>query len=109
MKNIHLSILLLFVLSTLSAQSRIIESISMESELLKDSIKYSVYLPEGFENSKDKFPVVYLLNGFTGNETNWHSIRPCQDRLHEPQRCRTSPGTLPSKQIRLSTKNWPQR
>lgn len=74
MKNIHLSILLLFVLSTLSAQSRIIESISMESELLKDSIKYSVYLPEGFENSKDKFPVVYLLNGFTGNETNWHRI-----------------------------------
>lgn len=55
----------------------------MKSELLNDSIKYSVYLPKGFENSKDKFPVVYLLNGFTGDETNWHKIGLLKDIADE--------------------------
>lgn len=83
MKNSYLSILLFFVLSTINAQSKVIESLSMESQLLKSSINYSIYLPEGFENSGDKFPVVYLLNGFTGDETNWTRIGLLKDIADE--------------------------
>ncbi|BAO76488.1 endo-1,4-beta-xylanase A precursor [Winogradskyella sp. PG-2] len=44
----------------------------MDSNLLNTSVKYSVYLPDGYDDSKDKYPIVYLLNGFTGDETDWH-------------------------------------
>lgn len=56
------------------AQGKVIESLAMKSELLQKNVNYSVYLPEGFETSTQTYPVVYLLNGFTGNETDWTKI-----------------------------------
>ncbi len=43
----------------------------MPSKILKTDVKYSVYLPNGYDNSQRQFPVVYLLNGFTGSEIDW--------------------------------------
>ncbi len=67
------TLLLLFSLSIglLTCQSKIIASLSMESSILNTSVKYSVYLPDGFEKTDQSYPVVYLLNGFTGDETDW--------------------------------------
>ncbi|OEK00303.1 hypothetical protein BFP97_01695 [Roseivirga sp. 4D4] len=64
---------LFFALATtsLSAQSTVKESLSFESKTLAKDINYSVYLPDGYEHSERNYPVVYLLNGFTGNETDW--------------------------------------
>jgi len=59
------------IITSLSAQSIVKESLSFESEILSTAIKYSVYLPEGYEHSQRHYPVVYLLNGYTGNETDW--------------------------------------
>jgi enterochelin esterase-like enzyme len=56
------------------SQSKVIESLEMDSQLLNTKVRYSVYLPEGFDESKAKYPVVYLLNGYTGNETDWIRI-----------------------------------
>jgi enterochelin esterase-like enzyme len=53
------------------AQSKVMQSLEMESALLKTAVKYSVYLPDGFDSAKESYPVVYLLNGYTGDETNW--------------------------------------
>lgn len=54
-----------------AAQSTILESESLESKILSTDIKYSVYLPDGYKTSRRMYPVVYLLNGFTGNEIDW--------------------------------------
>ena len=47
------------------------ESLNMKSALLNTEVKYSIYLPDGYDYSERQYPVVYLLNGYTGNETDW--------------------------------------
>jgi enterochelin esterase-like enzyme len=51
--------------------SRIVESLEMQSSILGQKVKYSVYLPAGYDASKNDYPVVYLLHGLGDNETAW--------------------------------------
>lgn len=71
MKKYSLFLLWLIINSTLFGQSKVLESQVMKSTLLKTEVKYSIYLPDGYEHSKRYYPVVYLLNGYTGDETSW--------------------------------------
>jgi len=71
MKKHYLFLLLFTITSTLFAQSKLMESLSMKSALLNTEVKYSIYLPDGYEDSERHYPVVYLLNGYTGDETSW--------------------------------------
>jgi len=71
MKRHFLFLLLFITTSTFFAQSKVMESLSMKSALLNTEVKYSIYLPDGYEYSERQYPVVYLLNGYTGDETNW--------------------------------------
>lgn len=52
-------------------QGKIIEGLSMKSEILKDSVNFSVYLPADYDVSERKYPIVYLLHGYTDDETAW--------------------------------------
>lgn len=71
-KRLLLITLSLTIFSTaLFSQSQVLESLSLKSQILGTEVKYSVYLPDGYTNSQRQYPVVYLLNGFTGNETDW--------------------------------------
>lgn len=63
-----LSILLL---AAVSANAGIIVTDSLYSHILKASVKYNVYLPDGFDESVKTYPVVYLLHGLGGNYTDW--------------------------------------
>ncbi len=63
-----LSILLL---AAVSANAGKIVTDSLYSNILKASVKYNVYLPDGFEESAKTYPVVYLLHGLGGNYTDW--------------------------------------
>ncbi len=47
------------------------ESISMQSKILGKDVRYSIYLPAGYEESNRRYPVLYLLHGYTDNETAW--------------------------------------
>lgn len=45
---------------------------SVKSAVLGESVKYNIYLPNGFEHSKDrKYPVVYLLHGLSDDYCAW--------------------------------------
>jgi enterochelin esterase-like enzyme len=73
-KKYLFSLLVIVLLVTSSnSQSKVLKSLEMQSELLKTTVRYSVYLPHGYESSQENYPIVYLLNGFTGNETDWIS------------------------------------
>ena len=63
--------LLTFVCSTLFAQSVVKESLRFHSEKMGQDIRYSIYLPDGYNSSDRKYPVLYLLHGWTDNETSW--------------------------------------
>lgn len=47
------------------------ESLKINSEILEKETEYSVYLPEGYDTSERSYPVLYLLHGFTDDETGW--------------------------------------
>jgi S-formylglutathione hydrolase FrmB len=44
---------------------------SLYSNILKASVKYNVYLPDGINESGKTYPVVYLLPGLHGDYTDW--------------------------------------
>lgn len=83
MKYFLLLFISVFLIPKGLSQSKVLESLEIESRLLKTSVKYSVYLPDGFEKRKEEYPVVYLLNGFTGNETDWVRIGHVKDIADE--------------------------
>jgi S-formylglutathione hydrolase FrmB len=49
----------------------ILESKTLESEILGKTVEYSVYLPASFHSSQRSYPVLYLLHGYTDDETGW--------------------------------------
>ncbi len=62
----------LFCVNICMAQtSKVQESLPMSSKLLGRVVRYSVYLPGGYETSQRRYPVVYLLHGADGGETDW--------------------------------------
>ena len=84
MKKLLYILTLLVISLSATAQSQVIESLTMRSELLKTDVKFSVYLPDGYENSTENYPIVYLLNGLNGNEKDWikaGSAKPIADEL----------------------------
>lgn len=52
-------------------QARLLESIRLNSSLMNQAIKYSIYLPPDYYISNRRYPVVYLLHGLGDNETSW--------------------------------------
>ena len=50
---------------------KVLESLSVQSKIFGKEVKYSVYLPPDYESSQRRYPVVYLLHGYTDDETAW--------------------------------------
>lgn len=79
--RVFLVILLSFILNPAWSQEKsnsgyytsgkVMESLSFQSKILGKEVKYSIYLPSDYDNSTRQFPVVYLLHGYTDNETAW--------------------------------------
>ncbi len=45
----------------------------LKSEALKNEAPYQVILPENYEKSRERYPVLYLLHGLTGHYSDWVS------------------------------------
>lgn len=77
MKRIVVFALALLALgATAMAQGRI-EHFTMKSHVLGVEKPYSVYLPEGYDNSTERYPVLYLLHGAKGSHESW-----CREGRH---------------------------
>jgi S-formylglutathione hydrolase FrmB len=50
---------------------KVIEQDGIESILLGKKVNYTVYLPADYDVSRRSYPVVYLLHGFTDDNTGW--------------------------------------
>ncbi|MBR4438081.1 MAG: esterase family protein, partial [Bacteroidales bacterium] len=62
MKKIFLPLIMLLC-SVIGANAGKIVTDSIKSNILNFTIKYNVYLPDGFDQSDEQYPVVYLLHG----------------------------------------------
>lgn len=63
--------LCLLVCLQLFSQSVVKESLQFRSEKMGKDVRYSIYLPDGYDVSDRKYPVLYLLHGWTDDETSW--------------------------------------
>ena len=52
-------------------EAHLLESLHLNSSLLNRAVKYSIYLPPDYYVSNRRYPVVYLLHGYSDNETGW--------------------------------------
>ena len=66
MKRLLTSLLLAAAACTVSAQGRI-ETFTIQSDILGCEKSCSVYLPEGYDNSTNDYPVLYLLHRAGGH------------------------------------------
>lgn len=84
--TILVSLLLTCTVFPAPRQLRILESLSMYSEILGREVKFSLCLPEKYYMEKTAYPVVYLLHGLGDDETSWLEygrISQVADRLTE--------------------------
>lgn len=64
-------IVVLLALIAIEAQGRVLESRTMKSNILGKDLLYSVYLPPDFDSSGRSYPVLYLLHGYSDDQTSW--------------------------------------
>lgn len=68
------ALLLIFVLgqfSVVSAQSKVDENCTLQSKILNSERKFSIYLPDGYDQNSRSYPVLYLLHGSGDDHTGW--------------------------------------
>lgn len=74
----HLPVwLIIFLLAFLPVSSiaqtigKVLEYRPVKSSILNRTVQYSIYLPPDYETSDRSYPVVYLLHGYTDDNTGW--------------------------------------
>ncbi|WP_138477280.1 alpha/beta hydrolase [Dyadobacter bucti] len=71
MKKFTLLAFLLISLQSIAQQGLIKESLKVKSALLSKEMEYSIYLPADYEKTNRSYPVLYLLHGYSDDETGW--------------------------------------
>ena len=71
MKYLGTTCLFLLLSAVCWGQGKLLESQAVESKILGKSVEYSIYLPHDYHDSQRRYPVLYLLHGYTDDETGW--------------------------------------
>ncbi|HSO86195.1 MAG TPA: alpha/beta hydrolase-fold protein, partial [Draconibacterium sp.] len=72
MKKILITLLTIYIsISGFAQTGKVIESLKFKSELVNYPVEYSIYLPPDYETSQRSYPVLYLLHGYSDDETGW--------------------------------------
>src|SRR5436190_11159516 len=53
------------------AQALPVKTVEYRSESVGRTLKYNVVLPAKYEQTADRYPVLYLLHGYSSNYTAW--------------------------------------
>lgn len=72
-KKLFFFIVISCFLTTALAQTagKVIEQLNVKSNILNRSVAYTIYLPPDYNFSERSYPVVYLLHGYTDDNTGW--------------------------------------
>ena len=71
MRKISLLFFLFLSLTTFAQQSVIKESLTLKSSIMGKDMAYNIYLPADYGQSNRSYPVLYLLHGYSDDETGW--------------------------------------
>ncbi|MHB1050872.1 MAG: alpha/beta hydrolase [Bacteroidota bacterium] len=61
----------IFIYFTFASAQAIVKEDSLFSPSLNTMTKYTIILPAAYAESAERFPVLYLLHGYSGDHTNW--------------------------------------
>jgi len=53
-----------------SGRGKVIEGIIFHSKLMGD-VRYTIYLPPGYDHDERRYPVIYMLHGYSDDDTGW--------------------------------------
>jgi S-formylglutathione hydrolase FrmB len=53
------------------AHGRVHEGLTIDSKTLGKPVRFTIYLPPDYDSSDRYYPVVYLLHGYSDNDTGW--------------------------------------
>lgn len=72
-KQFSFLLALILFTSTIFAQNmgKVSEGKIVKSAIMGKDVKYTIYLPAGYEASERNYPVVYLLHGYSDDDTGW--------------------------------------
>ncbi len=72
-KKLFVFITISCFLTTALAQTagKVIEQLNVKSNILNRSVAYTIYLPPDYNFSERSYPVIYLLHGYTDDNTGW--------------------------------------
>ena len=70
-KFVFVLFIVMLPLCLYAQESKVFDSISFTSNILKKEKKFALYLPPGYETSQSSFPVLYLLHGGGGSQVDW--------------------------------------
>ena len=68
-----------------NAQGILKDSLSLKSQILGKEVEYSIHLPPDYESSSRRYPVLYLLHGYSDDETGWTQfgeVKAIADKQH---------------------------
>lgn len=73
LRKTGLLLISLGIMTSLSAQTmgKVLEQETVKSAVLKRDVLYTIYLPPDYDLSERTYPVVYLLHGYTDDNTGW--------------------------------------
>jgi enterochelin esterase-like enzyme len=73
MKTLSITVVLALCMPVLALAQRgkVLETRTVKSAILKMDRKYSIYLPAGYDESDQSYPVLYLLHGSGDDHTGW--------------------------------------
>jgi enterochelin esterase-like enzyme len=74
-----------------SEKGKVVENLVMKSEILPYDVSYCVYFPPGYEESTRRFPVVYLLHGYSDREWAWVQFGEIQEAVDQAVSSRKIP------------------
>ena len=78
----------------------VINTDSYKSSILKETVKFNIYLPAGFDpSSAEKYPVIYLLHGLTDTYDAWATkghMKNVVDELMASGECRRAIIVMPN-------------
>lgn len=81
-KTFYTAVILLMIMLPLQSSARqlkpappasgdVVEQRSFFSAALQRQMRYDIVLPAGYASGQQRYPVLYLLHGWQGDETNW--------------------------------------
>src|SRR5690242_7183207 len=65
------SAMLISIFVFAQSTGKVLEEETIKSNILGRDVRYTVYLPADYDISQRSYPVVYLLHGFTDDNTGW--------------------------------------